>query len=323
MKAIILAGGHATRLWPITKNRAKPLLPLGEKPIIDYIIEDINSEVDEIIISTNEKFGNDFKNYVEEYERDNTRVVIENQNSEEEKPGTIGAIITLIEEENLDDDLLIIGGDNYYSFEISEFLDFAKQKNAPANVVYDVRDLESAKQFGIVDVDHRSEKITDFLEKPEEPPSTLASTACYFFNKENISLFHEYEEHFKETDVPKEKYLDEPGRLIEWAHKKTDMYAYSFSGHWFDVGTIEGYLEAVSNITDQNIIEGETKGCEIGDNVVIMKDAVVERTSLENTIVFPNAEIKNSQLRNSLIDKNVEIRDTDLNDAIIGEHSSI
>ncbi len=323
MKAIILAGGHATRLWPITKNRAKPLLPLGEKPIIDYIIEDIDNEVDEIIISTNEKFGDDFKDYVEEYERENARVVIENQSSEHEKPGTIGAIITLIEQENIDDDLLIIGGDNYYSFEISDFLKFAKEKNAPANVVYDVRDKEAAKQFGIVDVDGRSNKIKGFKEKPDEPPSTLASTACYYFDKDNINLFHKYEEHFKEKGVPKEEYLDEPGRLIEWAHKQTNMYAYSFTGDWFDVGTINGYLEAISKVTENNLIEGETQGCDIGENVVIMKGAVVERSSIENTIVFSNAHIKNSDLRNSLIDRNVEIQDTNLNDAIIGEHSTL
>jgi len=323
MKAIILAGGHATRLWPITKNRAKPLLPLGNKPIIDYIVEDINDEVDEIIISTNEKFGEDFEDYVEEYDREKAKVVIENQKTEEDKPGTIGAIISLIEQENLDDDLLIIGGDNYYSFEISEFIDFAEKKDAPANVVYDVMDKEAAKQFGIVDVDLRSNQIKDFMEKPEKPPSTLASTACYYFDKDNISLFKEYEEHFKETDIPKEQYLDEPGRLIEWAHQETKMYAYSFTGNWFDVGTIKGYLEAVSSVTDDNIIEGETNGCDIGENVVIMEGAKVERSSVENTIIFSNAEVRNSELRNSLIDKNVQIEDTNLNDAIIGEHSSL
>jgi Nucleoside-diphosphate-sugar pyrophosphorylase involved in lipopolysaccharide biosynthesis/translation initiation factor 2B, gamma/epsilon subunits (eIF-2Bgamma/eIF-2Bepsilon) len=166
MKAIILAGGHATRLWPVTKNRAKPLLPLGERPIIDYIVDDIVDEVDEIIISTNEKFAEDFKNYITENDLENTvRVVVEEQDSEEEKPGTIGAIINLIDQEDLEDDLVVIGGDNYQSFDGAEFIEFCKQKQSPANVVYDVENLDFATQFGIVDVS--GEKIIDFEEKPE------------------------------------------------------------------------------------------------------------------------------------------------------------
>ena len=319
MKAVILAGGHATRLWPITKNRAKPLLPIGEKPIIDYIIEDLD-EVDEIIISTNAKFATDFEKYADEFERDNVRVVVEDQDAEEDKPGTIGAILKLMQKEDLEDDLLVVGGDNIYSFDIGDFIDFAKTRG-PSNVVYDVEDTELASSFGIVDTEE--DKITGFEEKPEEPPSTLASTACYYFPEEHVDLFRKYEEHFQDTDVPKEKYLDEPGRLIEWAHKQVDMYAYSFDGHWFDVGTRQGYLEANAKITDGNIIEGKTSGCDLGENVFVMKGAELENATLRNTIVFPNSELSDSEIRNSIVDRNCDIQDTDLNDAIIGEHTTL
>jgi len=114
-----------------------------------------------------------------------------------------------------------------------------------------------ASSFGIVDTE--GDEITDFKEKPEEPPSTLASTAFYFFPEDQISLFNEYEKHFKQTDVPAEKYLDEPGRLIEWAHEKTDMYAYSFDGDWFDIGTRKGYLDATKAVVGENKISGDTK----------------------------------------------------------------
>lgn len=322
MKAIILAGGHATRLWPVTKNRAKPLLPLGDRPIIDYIIDDITDEVDEIIISTNEKFAGDFEEYIHgKGLEDSVRVVVENQDSEEEKPGTIGAIINLIDQENLDDDLVIIGGDNYQSFDGAEFIKFCREKKAPANVVYDVENLDFARQFGIVDVDE--ERIVDFEEKPEEPPSTLASIAWYFFPSDELKLFRAYEEYFEDTEIPKEQYLDEPGRLIEWAHEKTDMYAFSFDGEWFDVGTPEGYLNATASLTDGKVVNGEVKSSEIGKDVVIMEDAVVRNSELENTIVFPNAEVKDSNVRNSIIDKYSDVEDVDLNDALIGEHTSI
>lgn len=320
MKAIVLAGGHATRLWPITKNRAKPLLPLGEKPIIDYIVEDLEDDVDEVIISTNEKFAGDFETYVEEYGR-NARVVVENQDSEDEKPGTIGAIIKLIEQEDLDDDLIVIGGDNYYSFDASQFLDFCREKDAPANVVYDVKDEDLATSFGIVDVD--DDRITDFEEKPEEPPSTLASIACYYFPRDRVSLFHEYEEHFSNTDVPADKYLDEPGRLIEWAHKETPMYAFSFDGHWFDIGTPKGYLNAQKQVVGESLVKGNVINSEIGDNVYIMEGATVKDSSVENSILFPDCTITDSDVRSSLIDENAQISRTDLNGAIIGEHSTI
>lgn len=323
MKAIILAGGHATRLWPVTKNRAKPLLPLGERPIIDYIVDDIADEVDEIIISTNEKFADDFEKYIADYGLENTvRVVVENQNSEDEKPGTIGAIINLLDKEEIEDDLIVIGGDNYQSFDGSEFVEFCKEKEAPANVVYDVKDLDFARQFGIVDVD--DDKIVDFEEKPEEPPSTLASIAWYFFPKDQLNLFDQYETHFeKETDVPQDQYLDEPGRLIEWAHKQTDMYAFSFDGDWFDVGTPQGYLDATAAITDGSIVEGETEDSEIGENVVIMEGAEVRNSTVGKSIIFPEAVVEDSEVRNSIIDQHSKIDDVDLNDALIGEHTDI
>ncbi len=322
MKAIILAGGHATRLWPITKNRAKPLLPLGDQPIIGYIVQDIKKEVDEIIISTNEKFADDFDSYIAEQGLQKTvRVVVEDQDSEDEKPGTIGAIINLLDKEDIRDDLIVIGGDNYQSFDGAEFVEFCREKEAPANVVYDVNDEDFASQFGIVDVD--DEKIVDFEEKPEEPPSTLASIAWYFFPKDQLSLFGDYEDHFAETDIPADQYLDEPGRLIEWAHKQTDMYAFSFDGEWFDVGTPQGYLQATASVTDGKIVNGDTSKSEIGENVVIMEGAEVENSTVENSIIFPEAHVKDSNVRNSILDQHAKIDDVDLNDALIGEHTDI
>lgn len=324
MKAIILAGGHATRLWPITKNRAKPLLPLGDRPIIDYMVEELENEgLEEIIISTNRKYSGDFEQYAEEYGRDTVNVIVEEQDSEEEKPGTIGAILKIMDQEPINDDLLIVGGDNYFPFQFSELFSMFRSNDGLINAVYDVQDIEMAKQFGIVDVNEDNQKIVGFREKPEEPPSTLASTACYLFPEDQVSLFREYEEHFKQTDVPKDKYLDEPGRLIEWAHKKAPMYAFSFSGDWFDVGTPEGYLNATDSVTDGKMINGEVEDSEIGENVVIMKGAEVEGSELENTIVFPGATIINSQVENSLIDREALIEYTDLDGAVIGEYSKL
>ena len=321
MKAVILAGGHATRLWPVTKDRAKPLLPLGERSIIDYIVDEME-DFDEVLISTNEKFADDFEEYIELSDHDNLRVVVEEQDSEDEKPGTIGAIINILDQEEIEDDLLIIGGDNYYSFSINDFVDFSLDKDAPTNVVFDVNDLAKASSFGIVDTD--GGKIIGFEEKPEEPPSTLASTACYFYPEDKLDLFEKYEKHFKEnTDIPEDQFLDEPGRLLEWAHEQTEMYAFSFDGEWHDVGTPEGYLNAQASVIDGKIVKGEVKNSELNDNVFVMDGSTVEDSTLENVIVFHNTDIVDSEVRNSIIDNNCEMEDTDLNDAIIGEHTSM
>ncbi|MFB6244773.1 MAG: sugar phosphate nucleotidyltransferase, partial [Candidatus Nanohaloarchaea archaeon] len=211
--------------------------------------------------------------------------------------------------------------DNYFGFDFRELLEFCRDKSAPVNVVYDIDDFEHAKQFGIVDTEN--EKIVGFEEKPDEPPSTLASTACYFFTEETVSLFQEYEQHFRETEVPAEKYLDEPGRLIEWAHERTEMYAFSFQGDWQDVGTPKGYLEAVSDVIDGSLIEGETQNCDIGENVVTMEGSELVGVEIENTIVFGDAMIIDSEVRNSIIDSNSEIEEADLNGAVIGSHTTL
>lgn len=320
MKAIVLAGGHATRLWPVTKDRAKPLLPLGDRPIIDFIVEDIEEEVDDIIISTNEKFASDFEKYAEDFDRD-ARVVVENQESEEEKPGTIGAIIQLIESQDIEEDLLIVNGDNYLGFSFPEMLDFCRDKEAPVNVVYDLDRIDMASSFGVVDTEE--DRIVDFEEKPEEPPSTLISTGVYFFPEHRVSLFKQYEEHFSDTDIPEGQYLDEPGRLIEWAHEQADMFAFSFDGDWYDIGTPGGYLEALDAVMEENIVHGETSDCEIGENVLILQGTTLENVKIENSIVFPETDIRNSEVRNSLVDSHSEIEDADLNDAILGKHTSM
>lgn len=320
MKAVILAGGHATRLWPVTKHRAKPLLPLGNRPIIDHLVDEIEDQVDDLIISTNEKFEEDFQDYIEDFERD-ARVVTEEQDSEEEKPGTIGAIIKLIEKEDMEDDLLIIGGDNYFGLDFSALLGFCGEKDAPVNVVYDVENEEIASSLGIVDTD--GDRIAGFEEKPEQPPSTLASTACYYFPSHRISLFHQYEEEFRDSDVPKEEYLDEPGRLIEWAHDRAEMFAFSFDGHWFDIGTRRGYLDALKAVMEENVIHGDVKNCDIGENVLILQDTELDGVKVENSVIFPNSKIRESEIRNSLIDSHSELEDADVNDAIIGKHTSM
>lgn len=321
MKAIVLAGGHATRLWPITRHRAKPLLNLDGRPIIDYIVRELEqrADIDTIYISTNRKYAEDFRDYIERNGYTSTEVIIEDQASEEEKPGTIGAIIKLLNQQGMDDDYLIIGGDNYYSFDISDFLAFADGR--PSIACYDVGSKDAATSFGVVQTDDTL--VTGFEEKPDNPASTLASIACYYFPQDDVSLFHRYEEHFQQTDVPEDRYLDEPGRLIEWAHSQTDIHAFPFEGNWFDVGTRDGYITAQQALGSGNRIDGTTENCDIGDNVYIMDGAEVRDSTLEDCIIFPGATIEDSRIEGSIIDQQTDLEDVTLTGSLVGEHSTL
>ncbi|MEF8832385.1 MAG: nucleotidyltransferase family protein, partial [Candidatus Thermoplasmatota archaeon] len=234
MDSIILAGGYATRLWPITKHKPKPLLPLGGKPILSYILNELEEidEMDKIYITTNERFEGYFKDYLNERNENLYELIIEEQGSEEEKLGAIGGIMNALEKTG-DTDHLVIGGDNYYSFKIQNFLDFAQKKGGIVNACFEVGSLEEAKNYGIVDFDEKK-KIRDFQEKPEDPKSRMASTAFYHFPKNIDEIFEEYIDYW-EGRISKDKYLDEPGRFLAWTSDRRDCYAYPFTGTWADV----------------------------------------------------------------------------------------
>ncbi len=318
MKAIILAGGHGTRLWPITKDRAKPLLPLDQKPMVDYIIGELENraEINEIVISTNKKFEQDFRDYVGESDLDKTEVMVEDQDREEDKPGTIGAILNILERKE-EDDYLIIGGDNLYSFDMSEFLDFADGN--PAVACFDVGSKDEATSFGVIDKDER-DVISDFEEKPESPKSSLVSTACYFFPEKDLKLFKKYNEFFKDSDIPEDQYLDEPGRLLEWAHKRRDIKAFPFRGHWFDVGSREGYLKAHSRLSDTGqIVEGRASNSDLEGTVWVMEGAKVKNSRLKNCIVFPGAEIEDSSIEHSIVDSEATLSDAEISESLVSE----
>ncbi len=324
MRAIVLAGGHATRLWPITKNRAKPLLPINGRPIIDFIIKDLaeNKNIEEIFISTNKKFGDDFRDYVSDFGYEGVvEVVVEDQDCEEEKPGTIGAMINLLDQKP-SDDYVIIGGDNYYSLDIEEFLE--EVNGYPALACYDLDSKEKATSFGVVETNGNNE-IIGFQEKPENPKSTLASTACYFFPEKDLDLFKLYEEHFSKTDIPAEQYLDEPGRLIEWAHNERTFKGFPFKGEWVDVGTREGYLEAHQAVhgMGQQIVEGRTENTKMEGNVYVMAGAEVRNCQLKDCIVFPKARIEDSTVEGSIVDQKAMLKNAEVRDSLLGEHSQL
>ena len=238
MKAVILAGGYARRMWPLTKNRPKHLLPVAGRPMLDYVMDSLESipDLEEIFLSTNMRFQGQFKKYLDGVNtKKKLRLFIEDTRSEEEKLGSVGALGYLIRESGLDDNLLVIGGDNIFGFEMTDFIEYFYSKKANTIALYDLGNREKARLYGVVHIDDDN-RIIDFHEKPADPQSTLVSTACYAFTRKGMRSILRY---LEEGNDP-----DKMGHFIEWLYRHDDVYGFVFTGVWFDIGSLESYEAA-------------------------------------------------------------------------------
>jgi glucose-1-phosphate thymidylyltransferase len=317
MKAVVLAGGYATRLWPITRNRPKMLLPVGESTVIDRILAELEADdrIDEVYLSTNERFAEDFETHLAETEFDKPQLSIEETVDETEKFGVIGALAQLVDREGIDDDLLVVAGDNVISFDLSAFLDFFKGREGSALAAYDVGSLDRASSYGILELDGR--QVVDFQEKPDDPPSTLASIACYAFPTADVR----FREYLNGGNNP-----DEPGWFIKWLYEQRTVSAFTFSEKWFDIGTPESYLEAVQWALDGESLVADSatvRRSTLGENVHVMTGATVTDSTVEHSLVFPGATVEETDLRASIVDSEAVVRDHTLSDAIIGAYSRL
>ena len=318
MKAVVLAGGYATRMWPITKHRPKMFLPIGESTVIDRIFDELEADdrISEVFVSTNERFADDFAAHLDEKGYEKTTLSVEETTAEDEKFGVMGALGQLVERENVDDDLLVIAGDNLISFEVSEFLDFFEAKDAPSLAAYDVGSLERAKSYGLVNLD--GDEVVDFQEKPDEPKSTLVSIACYAYPRDVLPLIEEYLESGENPD--------EPGWFVQWLQDRQSVHAFTFEGAWFDIGTPESYLDAVAWTLDGGTLVADDATLEnttLGENVHVMSGATVRNSRLDNCVVFPDATIVDCTIRDSIIDEQTHVEKIDFAGALIGAHTTI
>ncbi|QRV15690.1 NDP-sugar synthase [Haloterrigena salifodinae] len=318
MKAVVLAGGYATRMWPITKHRPKMFLPIGDSTVIDRIFAELEADdrIDEVFVSTNERFAPDFEAHLADSEFEKPRLSVEDTTEEDDKFGVVGALAQLIDRENVDDDLLVIAGDNLISFDVADFVDYFEDHGAPTLAAYDVGSREKAKSYGLVELE--DERVIDFQEKPDDPNSTLVSIACYAFPQDSLSLFPTY---LEEGNNP-----DEPGWFIQWLQNREATYAYTFDGAWFDIGTPESYLDAVGWHLDGDSLVADSATLEnasVGDNVHVMGDVTLENTDLDHAVIFPDATVRDADIRRSIIDEGTHLEELDLAGALIGAHTTI
>ena len=235
---IILAGGFAKRMWPLTKERPKHLLDIAGRPMLCHTIDPLREleSTGRIYISTNKAFEVQFREFIQErYPDADLELVIEPTLEEGQKLGSVGGLGFLVREKGLSGDTMIIGGDNLFEFSNLEALKVFKEHGKDLVAVYDVKALDKASLYGIVDVNEDG-VIVQFLEKPADPPSTLAATAYYIFKGETMGTIIKY---LDEGGKP-----DALGHFITYLVEKEEVYAWNFPGGWFDIGSLDSYHEA-------------------------------------------------------------------------------
>lgn len=241
MNVLILAAGYATRLYPLTLTKAKPLLDIAGKPMIEWLADHLltTENISKVYIVTNSKFADDFQNWAKDYEQRTKKfsfvVVNDGSTSDKDKLGAIGDINLVLTRENLaGDDLLVLAGDNLFSDSLEGFVNFAKTTEATV-AVYDVGSLEANKKYGAVTVADDS-TITSFEEKPEKPKTSLAAIAVYYYSKAVLPLFTTY--------IAAGNNPDQPGRFLQWLYTRRPVKTYQIKGLWLDIGSKETLEEA-------------------------------------------------------------------------------
>lgn len=241
MKLLILAAGYATRLYPLTKNTAKPLLEVAGRPMIEHVLATTDGirELDGIFVVTNEKFARDFEAWAVAYRQSRPSclpitVVNDHSTDDSNKLGAIGDIQLAIDSQQIADDLLIIGGDNLFKSSLVELARLAA-KRGPTLGVYDIGNLEEMKKYGCVSLDADG-RIIEFVEKSPQPKTTLAAMCLYYYPRAVLPLIDQY---VKEGNNP-----DQPGRLIAWLYPRQAVYAHPIRGQWLDIGSFETLEQA-------------------------------------------------------------------------------
>ncbi len=236
MEALILAAGFSKRLQPLTLTQAKPLLPVGGRPMIDYIVDKVGEidDVKRVLVVCNGKFH---QNFVEWSSHSGATVVNDGTMDNEQRLGAIGDIDLVIQKERVDDDLLVVAGDNLFEASLSEFVEAARKHAPDVSIgVVDFHDRERIKgRYGIVELEP-SGQVKAFYEKPSDPVTTLVSTGIYYFPKEQLPKIHQYlEEGGKADNI---------GHLIGWLVDKVHLKAHTLEGEWLDIGDHKSYEEA-------------------------------------------------------------------------------
>lgn len=241
MKVLILAAGYGTRLASIAANTPKPLLPVSNRPLMNYIVDKLPGlpGLNELLIVSNEKFYTNFVEWAKNMQNKfpvPIRVVNDGTTDPENRLGSVGDIDFTIKELNISDDLFVLGGDNLFDYQLNDFVAFASKKRSAVTIgLYDIHNLKEATMYGVVEIDEQG-KMLSFEEKPAQPKSTLISMCCYYFPKETLTYLAAYKKNSGK--------MDKAGQYIQWLSEEKEVCGFKFFGKWYDIGSVESYKDA-------------------------------------------------------------------------------
>lgn len=234
MKCLILAAGYATRLYPLTRNFPKPLLKVGEKTILDWLIDDIDTAglVDQYVVISNHKFASVFEDWAKS--RQQITVLDDGTSSNETRLGAVRDIQFAIDTLGLDDDLLVVAGDNVLDFSLVRFLEYAREKGTSCIMQYYEPSEEKLHKTGVATVDE-NDLILEMEEKPAFPKSHWCCPPFYFYRQSDVPLV--------KVGIDSGCGVDAPGSFIAWLSAQTPVHAWEMPGRRYDIGDLASYEE--------------------------------------------------------------------------------
>ena len=235
MKCLVLAAGYATRLYPLTKNFPKPLLKVGDKTILDWLLDDIDmsKKINEYIIVSNHKFVKHFNEWANSKHLSSLITIIDDGTmSNETRLGAVKDIELVINKLNIDDDLLVIAGDNILDFSLCEFIDYYNMKKNTCIMRYYEESKDKIKKSACISMDE-NDRVIDMEEKPNEPKDNWCSPPFYIYSKDVVKMVSKN----LKDGCP----FDAPGSYIASIYKNVPVYAMKMPGHRYDIGTLESY----------------------------------------------------------------------------------
>ena len=234
MRALVLAAGYATRLYPLTLDRPKALLEVGGKPMLDRVVERQRPMgLEGVVVVTNAKFTPHFEEWADG--KDDVTVVNDGTTSNDDRLGAIGDIGFVLDELGIDEELVVVAGDNLFGADITGLVGYGREVDAPVIAVHDVGDLARMHEYNQIEIDEDG-RIVFFEEKPSAARTTLSGVALYYYPRQALPLVKQY---LEEGNNP-----DQPGRLVQWLYPRTPFYTWLLPGEWYDIGSAETLAEA-------------------------------------------------------------------------------
>ena len=232
MICLLLCAGYATRMYPLTENFPKPLLEIKGKTIIDYLIDDLNDKnyISRYIIVSNHKFINYFNDW-KKTRKENITVLDDGSTCNENRLGAVRDIQFCIDEENINEDIIVLAGDNLLDFSLNDFIESYQNNKENQIMYYDEIEIERLKKTGVITL--KGNQVETFEEKPKQPKSNKAVPPFYIFKKESLDMFSK--------GIDEGCKVDSPGMFLEWFSKNNRIVAWPMKGKRIDIGSLEEY----------------------------------------------------------------------------------